>query len=170
MSDDMLDIFQQHQVDPKGHQVSTEDTVVRKLLAVGGGINAATLSRDCFSDTGSRSMTLAWFCSRNPRFPYWLGYRKVKYQRDALGDFTKRFSRTPCYRAWEEIEQDKQDDRPAGCVFGWPKFGYCIIRRIRTFPTPIDNGLWIVKRTKQGIFLIETVKQYCLSVKNWNCE
>lgn len=162
--DGMPDVFAKRSVDRVGHQADTENTAVRRLLQQAGGHSlAAEVCREYRDEHQSKSVPLSWFCNRYEKFPYWLGYRKVSHQRDALLLCKTRLTRTPCYKAWQEIDQDNPSDRPTACIFGWPRFGTCVIRSVRHLPDIEDDGFWMICRLKKQkmVFLIEPFKQFC---------
>lgn len=166
------DIFSKQAVDKVGHQDSTESNLVKKLALDEGGYPLFNFIRAEHqrADLGV-SLSAGWLCTQYPGFPNWLGYRKVKYQRDALGAFRRGFTKTACFRAWEELTSEipTTDDRRAACVFGWPRVGYCVIRTVRSIPDMTADGLYIIKNFRKQIFLVEPLVQYRASIrKGWS--
>lgn len=151
--------------DQQGHETSTESILVRRLVSKFGASGAAVLRQ---ARTAINSLpTLAWFCASYPTFPVFLGYRKVRWQHKVLPELRKRFTRTPCYKAWEEILDTRPDvdERRVACVFRWPKLGACVISEVDHAQTPILNEFTILKSVGRSdkrftLFAIEPLNQF----------
>jgi hypothetical protein len=153
------------------HSFVSEEKVVKDILkaANASGLFKSILA-ECKEETGLNTVTLGWFINRYPGFPVWLGIRKVEWQRDVFGALLKRFTLTPCFKAWEEINDSKPegDDRSSGCVFTWPSFGVCCIHQYS--PSYLENtdGFWITRKLPsfEERFIIEPLSQLLKTI-NW---
>lgn len=141
----------------------TDETVIKTILKHSvGAPSYGMLVSMCKSETGSKP-SLLWFVTKFQSFPIFIGRRKVQYQRDIFGELKNRFTKTPCFEGWVEIDSLKPeyDSRVTGCVFTWPRFGVCCIHRMPTLDDKTPNGFWIKKRlSKEEMpFVIEPFTQ-----------
>lgn len=144
--------------DRQSHEVSTEETIIRRICTQFNLPTRVTVSGSRRRD--SQESTLAWFCHHYATFPYIMGYRKVPWQHRALKDLRSRFTKTPCYRALVEVEDTRTDDRPALCIFRWPTLGGCVIYRATSIATPTTTGFSIVTSVRNvngrvRVFVVE---------------
>jgi hypothetical protein len=165
-----FDFFNRDTADDS-HSFTSEDKIVKAILKQAGESTAyKAIQAECRSQTGLDKITLSWFVNRYMSFPVWLGTRKVEWQRDVFGTLLKKFTLTPCYKAWEEIDTSKpdEDDRPAGCVFTWPQFGVCVIHQYASSALSAGDGMWITRKMAsfEERFVIEPLGQL-LSFIDW---
>ena len=156
------------------HSFVAEDKIVKDILkSANASDKYKLLLNECKeqTDSGSDGINLLWFVNRFPSFPIWLGVRKVEFQRDTFGTLHKRFTKTPCFQAWEEVRDTlpENDIRSAGCVFTWPQFGVCCIHQYYPSCIADTDGLWIIKKLPsfEDPFIIEPLNQLLKTV-NWN--
>jgi len=156
------------------HSFVSEDKVVKDILKSANAIsNYKNLLAECKeqADYDVDGISLLWFVNRFPSFPIWLGIRRVEFQRDTFGTMHKRFTKTPCFQAWEEIKDTlpEQDGRSPGCVFTWPQFGVCCIHQYSPSYLASSDGFWIVKKLPsfEERFIIEPFNQL-LGTISWN--
>lgn len=159
----MQDFFSGELVDGS-HAFESEEKVVKAILKsadVSGLFKA--IKSECCQDTGLDNISLSWFVNRYTTFPIWLGTRKVEWQRDVFGTLIKRFTTTPCYKAWDEVNDSKpeEDERGAGCVFTWPAFGVCCIHQYSPSSITDADGIWITRKMPsfEEKFVIEPLNQ-----------
>jgi hypothetical protein len=159
----MQDFFSGELVDGS-HAFESEEKIVKAILKsadVSGMFK--TIKAECCQDTGLDNISLSWFVNRYTTFPIWLGTRKVEWQRDVFGTLIKKFTTTPCYKAWDEVNDSKpeEDERGAGCVFTWPAFGVCCIHQYSPSSITDADGIWITRKMPsfEEKFVIEPLNQ-----------
>jgi hypothetical protein len=146
------------------HSFASEEKIIKMILKHCGaeGIYRELL-RECKEETETEGMSLSWFVNKYQSFPVWLGTRKVEWQRDVFGNLLKRFTHTPCFKAWSEVSDCKPEDysRSVGCVFTWPQFGICCLHQYSPSIQSPDNGLWITRKLPsfEEKFIIEPLTQ-----------
>ena len=153
------------------HSFVSEEKIIKQILKSAGSPGVFRhLLEQCKEDTGQNNITLSWFIDRYPSFPIWLGVRKVEFQRDVFGGLLKKFTLTPCFKAWEEVNDSKpeDDERITGCIFTWPQFGVCCIHQYSQSYLSPSEGIWISRKMPsfEERFVIEPFNQL-LSVINW---
>jgi hypothetical protein len=151
-------------VPDQSHSFRSEEKIIKEILKKADKPDAfkpLTFERKRTDDI--YELNLSWFVNRYPSFPIWLGYRKVAFQRDTFGNMHKRFTQTPCYKAWEEVLETKpeSDSRGVGCVFMWPKFGVCCIHQYSPSFINSGDGFMLVKKLPsiEERFIIEPLSQ-----------
>lgn len=144
-----------------GHSDDTEASLVKKLITASGGSakDFYYVKEACRAETGQIVPSLSWYCTRTESLPIWIGYRQVPYMRDAFTDIAKRFSKTPCYTAWEAVFDTRQheDDRPVACAFRWPGWGDCVIHTCGHVPT---TGTYLIHHHKEDQFVMESMSTF----------
>jgi 8-oxo-dGTP pyrophosphatase MutT (NUDIX family) len=153
------------------HSFTSEEKIVKAILkAADASQYFKTLLAECREETGVNAVNLSWFVTRYPSFPIWLSTRKVQWQRDVFGHLLKRFTNTPCFKAWEEVDEAKpeEDSRSAGCVFTWPSFGVCCIHQYSPSYLASADGIWITRKLPsfEERFVIEPLSQL-LKTLSW---
>jgi hypothetical protein len=166
-----MDDFFNRAYDDDSHTFTSEDKIVKAILKQAGEATAyRAILAECKSQTGLDQITLSWFVNRYLSFPIWLGTRKVEWQRDVFGTILKKFTTTPCYKAWDEVNDSKPegDDRPTGCVFTWPQFGVCVVHQYSSSALTDGEGMWITRKMASfdQRFVIEPLNQL-LSFIDW---
>lgn len=146
------------------HSFRSEEKVIKEILKNSSKpdlFKKLTYQRN--REDGTYNLNLSWFVNRFTSFPIWLGYRRVAFQRDVFGNMYKRFTTTPCYKAWEEVLETKPEgeSRSVGCVFLWPKFGVCCIHQYSSSLAESDENFMIVKKLPSfdDSFIIEPFNQ-----------
>lgn len=153
------------------HSFVSEENVVKAILKQGNASAVfKTLLKECEEDTGIKHINLSWFLNKYQAFPIWLGIRKVEFQRDVFGELHKKFTKTPCFKAWEEVNESKPEgeERGSGCVFTWPRFGVCCIHQYSSTYLADSDGIWIAKKLPSfdDRFVIEPLNQL-ISAIDW---
>lgn len=153
------------------HAFTSEEKIVKAILkAADASQTFKSILAECREDTGVNAVNLSWFVNRYPSFPIWLGTRRVEWQRDVFGTLLKRFTMTPCYKAWEEVHDSKPEDeeRSTGCVFTWPSFGICCIHQYTPSYLANADGIWITRKmpSSEERFIIEPLSQL-LKTLSW---
>lgn len=156
----------------EGHSFATEEKIVKAILKQANASEAyKSILSECRKDTGVNNINLSWFLNRYQSFPLWLGTRRVEWQRDTFGTLLKRFTHTPCYKAWEEVNDTKAEDdcRTTACVFTWPSFGICCIHQHTPSQLADSDGIWITRKLPsfEEKFIIEPFSQL-LKALSWN--
>ena len=166
----MTDDFFRAETDDS-HAFTSEEKIVKAILkAADASQTFKGMLAECREDTGVNAINLSWFVNRYPSFPIWLGTRRVEWQRDVFGALLKRFTMTPCYKAWEEVNDSKPEDeeRSTGCVFTWPSFGICCIHQYTPSYLANSDGIWITRKLPsfEERFIIEPLSQL-LKTLSW---
>jgi hypothetical protein len=166
----MTDDFFRAETDDS-HAFTSEEKIVKAILkAADASQTFKGMLAECREDTGVNAVNLSWFVNRYPSFPIWLGTRRVEWQRDVFGTLLKRFTMTPCYKAWEEVHDSKPEDeeRSTGCVFTWPSFGICCIHQYTPSYLANADGIWITRKmpSSEERFIIEPLSQL-LKTLSW---
>jgi hypothetical protein len=166
----MTDDFFRAETDDS-HAFTSEEKIVKAILkAADASQTFKGMLAECREDTGVNAVNLSWFVNRYPSFPIWLGTRRVEWQRDVFGALLKRFTMTPCYKAWEEVHDSKPEDeeRSTGCVFTWPSFGICCIHQYTPSYLANADGIWITRKLPsfEERFIIEPLSQL-LKTLSW---
>ena len=146
------------------HSIESEGRIIKAILKEAGALDRyKELAREYRAETDTKEPNLAWFAGKYTSFPVWLGTRKVEWQRDVFGSLIKRFTLTPCYKAWEEVNDSKPDydERSVGCVFTWPAFGVCCIHQYAPSYISNSDGILISRKLPSfdERFIIEPLTQ-----------
>jgi hypothetical protein len=137
-----------------------EESAVSRVLQLVGG---AALVRQAQAQCQPQQLNFDWlqtFCSG---FPYWMGFRKVTWQRDVFGELQDRFTKTPCFKAFENVAeaQPPNDGRPTALMFMWPHWGHCVLHNgTPRVPDTENQGLVIIRGLASGIYTIENLKRF----------
>lgn len=99
-----------------------EETAVRRLLArYGLSALASTLKKRCREVTGQNKLLFLQFAIEHPTFPVLLHFKKIPYMHKVTQvDMFRRFSTTALFKAYEEVYEQHDEDKPVGLVFDWP--------------------------------------------------
>lgn len=116
-----------------GHTDDSEWAFIRKLMKAAGCVTAHekhVLDRFRSDCPSQRWPNLPWLRGVID-LPVVFGRRQVPFQIEALIDIAKRFTKTPCYRAWLEVTREADQDGFSGMstavAFRWPQWGDMVI-------------------------------------------